>query len=73
MNVLNKQGTGYVPIGIDLDTIQHTKMQDRSGAATAVEDRIVTNEANLGLCSNCDNSSHCMWQRNNKMFCEHYQ
>ncbi|WP_070786728.1 hypothetical protein [Flavobacterium crassostreae] len=30
-------------------------------------------EANASICTNCDHYTHCMWQSNNKIFCEHYQ
>ncbi|NRT12902.1 hypothetical protein [Flavobacterium sp. 14A] len=72
MKVLNSQAVGYVPVGIDMEVMQKTTLQDRSITA-ASEDGSVISDVNLGLCINCENNNHCMWQRTNKMFCEHYQ
>lgn len=73
MNVLNKQGTGYVPIGIDLGVMQNDKTHSRNELTILNEPILVIKEVAVGLCINCDNNSYCMWQKTNKMFCEHYQ
>jgi hypothetical protein len=26
-----------------------------------------------GICTNCDNLGHCVWQHNNNTNCQHYQ
>lgn len=73
MNVLNKQGTGYVPIVIDAKAMQQTRIVNFDSSMVANREMVSVNESGGGLCVNCDNNTHCMLQRSNKMFCELYQ
>ena len=48
-------------------------IQNLRAAELAQQKEVKIPEANASICTNCDHYTHCMWQSNNKMFCEHYQ
>lgn len=72
MNVLNKSRKENASILV--------KQQDKENNSTSKMDFSKNNENSIflpnyffGLCSNCENNLQCAWQRENKIFCEHYQ
>lgn len=72
MNILNKTRQGNVSVVV--------KQQDKENKSTNIMSFSETNENSIfkpnyffGLCSNCENNLQCAWQRENKIFCEHYQ
>lgn len=73
MNVLNKQGPGYVPIVINAKVMEQTRIVNYDSSTVTNREVISVNESNGSLCVNCDNNTHCVLQRSNKMFCELYQ
>jgi hypothetical protein len=72
MNVFNKPTEGHVSI-----TLKQSQKKDRMninmGFSLNKENSFIKGKTLSGLCCNCDNNMQCDWQRENKIFCEHYQ
>ncbi|WP_091090421.1 hypothetical protein [Flavobacterium gillisiae] len=73
MNILEKQGIDSIPVAIKRKVKRDKMIIDLDFSVVAKEESAFKGEVNVGLCINCDSNIHCTWQRNNKMFCEHYQ
>ncbi|WP_413997673.1 hypothetical protein ACMDB5_07665 [Flavobacterium sp. W1B] len=73
MSLLSKKGIDYIPIVIKRKMKRDKMIVDLENSAVIKEKSVSINGINVGLCSHCDDNSHCNWKRNNTMFCEHYQ
>lgn len=73
MNVFSKQRIDNVPIVIDSKIREGKSIIDVNFSIISEEKLVSTNDVTGGLCINCDKRTHCAWQGNNKVFCEHYK
>lgn len=70
MNVLSKVSN------INVATIvkdQKVGLTVDKSSSLAIQNLVLMESSCYGLCSNCENNTQCAWQRENKIFCEHYQ
>lgn len=73
MNILEKNGIDPLQVAIKRKTKRDKMIVDLDCTVVGNQKSILKGEISLGLCLNCDSNVYCTWQRNNKMFCEHYQ
>lgn len=72
MDVKNVTRKTTASFGLNYQKISNDMVTDEVFSLT--NERLFTKGNTLsGLCTNCENNTHCDWQRENKIFCEHYQ
>ena len=72
MNVFNKPTEGHVSIAVK-EQQKKGSMSINMGFSLNNDNSVINGKTLSGLCSNCENNIQCDWQRENKIFCEHYQ
>jgi hypothetical protein len=73
MNLLKKQTINSNLGRIDINSISQKTKVSSDFSSTQIDSLILMDSIHDGLCVNCDFRNECFWQKNNKVFCEHYQ
>jgi hypothetical protein len=72
MNVFNKPRETHASVVVS-QLKKNDQMSINVGFSLNNENSLTKSKTLSGLCCNCENNTHCDWQRENKVFCEHYQ
>lgn len=73
MNIVDKQKNNSILCGIKINSIPLEIKVNSDFSLIEIDSLILMDAVHDGLCLNCDFKNQCFWQKNNKVFCEHYQ